>query len=146
MRVIILNEQRQIRLRLKEMGRLAKRVIRLLHLDTRTCCSVTFLSREKMKQLNKRYFHRNRVTDVISLGYRRAQADCAGIYQAYLGDIFICPSVAVSNAKIYETAPVKELRLYLIHGILHLIGYTDTSRAKANRMHAKEKALFMRLA
>ena len=58
----------------------------------------------------------------------------------YLGDIFISPEAALAYPKPYE-----ELTLYLVHGLLHLIGYDDMTPAEKKKMRRKEKSCMHRL-
>ena len=66
------------------------------------------------------------MTDVITFAY---------------GEIIVCPSVAVANAKTYGNAVNKELTLYVVHGILHLAGYDDHVPEDILRMRKKEQEL-----
>jgi probable rRNA maturation factor len=62
---------------------------------------------------------------------------------AYLGDIAICPAVAQRNARSSNRALGAELRILILHGILHLLGYdheTDTGQ-----MERRERKLRRRL-
>jgi rRNA maturation RNase YbeY len=61
----------------------------------------------------------------------------------YLGDIAICPAVAQRNARSSNRALSAELRILILHGILHLLGYdheTDTGQ-----MERRERKLRRRL-
>ena len=58
----------------------------------------------------------------------------------YLGDIFIAPEAALSYSDPYE-----ETTLYLVHGLLHLIGYDDLSSLEKQKMRRKEKSCMHRL-
>lgn len=61
----------------------------------------------------------------------------------YLGDIAICPAVAQRNARNSNRALGAELRILILHGILHLLGYdheTDTGQ-----MERRERKLRRRL-
>ena len=47
-----------------------------------------------------------------------------------MGDMFICRNVIKKNAKIYEKELVEELQYIVIHGLLHLIGYSHEKNDK----------------
>jgi probable rRNA maturation factor len=72
--------------------------------------SVSLVSTEEMDDLHRRYLDEPGPTDVLSF-----ILDEDGL----LGDVVICPEVASSQTEELSA----ELRLLLVHGILHLLGY-----------------------
>lgn len=72
--------------------------------------SVSLVDAEEMAQLHGRYAGEAGPTDVLSF-----TMDEDGL----LGDVVICPEVAKTQATDLDA----ELRLLLVHGILHLLGY-----------------------
>jgi len=76
--------------------------------------SVSFVSEEEIAELHVRYMGEEGPTDVLSFPLGD---DAGGI--AVLGDVVIAPAVAARNNPEVEG----ELRLLLVHGILHLLGY-----------------------
>ena len=58
--------------------------------------------------------------------------------QDFLGEIFICPKTAL----LYNPQhPYQETTLYVIHGLLHLLGYDDISSKERTIMRREEKKL-----
>ena len=53
-----------------------------------------------------------------------------------LGDVVICPAVAARNN---PGDPSGELRLLLVHGILHLLGYDHEIDADRAEMWARQE-------
>ena len=87
--------------------------------------SVSFVRPDEMADLHVRYMHEEGPTDVLSFPLDDADEDGRRI----LGDVVICPAYAGRNNPDVDT----ELRLLLVHGILHLLGYDheeDTERAE----------------
>lgn len=80
--------------------------------------SIALVGEGRIKELNKKYRRKNRPTDVLSFSYGSS------------GEIVICPKVIKENAKKYNSAFKKELARVLIHGILHLLGYSHKTMAK----------------
>jgi probable rRNA maturation factor len=72
--------------------------------------SVSLVDGAEMTELHERYLREAGPTDVLSF-----TMDEEGL----LGDVVICPEVAASHNEDLEA----ELRLLLVHGILHLLGY-----------------------
>lgn len=98
--------------------------------------SIAFIDREKMIKLNKRYLGRNQATDVLtfSTGIFNEQ-----FFQEGLGEIIICPWQVKQNAKKFKSPFEKELLRVLIHGLLHLLGYTHgKSKKESEKMEEKE--------
>jgi probable rRNA maturation factor len=72
--------------------------------------SVSLVNTEEMAQLHVQYAGEAGATDVLSF-----TMDEEGL----LGDVVICPEVAKTQSPDLDA----ELRLLLVHGILHLLGY-----------------------
>ncbi len=53
----------------------------------------------------------------------------------------MCPPVAVEFAAESKTDVEGEIMLYVVHGVLHLLGYTDTNGESAKKMHRLEKEI-----
>lgn len=61
--------------------------------------------------------------------------------QKFLGEIFVCPKVA----KEYDPKkPHLETTLYIIHGILHLLGFNDIEKKERAKMALKQRHLLKR--
>jgi len=80
--------------------------------------SIALVRQGRIRELNKRYRGKNRVTDVLSFSYDGS------------GDIVICLGEVKKNARRFGTTFKKELAICLIHGILHLLGYDHEKEAK----------------
>ena len=91
------------------------------------------LGENESKDLNKKTFNKNTATDVLSFPlYNNInminQLDTN--MSEDMGDMFICRNVIKKNAKIYEKELVEELQYIVIHGLLHLIGYSHEKNDK----------------
>lgn len=62
-----------------------------------------------------------------------------------MGDIIISTDAAIQNARKFKTTPAYELGLYVIHGVLHLLGYDDHGPVKTKRMRKREEELSQEL-
>jgi probable rRNA maturation factor len=85
------------------------------------------------------------VTDVISfpledLDWPGGQSG-GGANSGLNGEIIASAELAVLQAQTTNTDPKAELMLYLVHGLLHLMGYDDRKPEQARQMHAREDAL-----
>ena len=71
------------------------------------------------------------------------QRDAEPSERNYLGDIAISPVTARRNAAKYGRTLNAELRILMLHGVLHLLGYDhETDRGEMNRIEAKLRRRF----
>jgi probable rRNA maturation factor len=98
--------------------------------------SIIFVGEKKIKQLNKKYRKINKVTDVLSFGLWKMEKT-----QNYFGEIFICFQKIKKQAKIFETSVSQELKIILIHSILHLLGYDHKIKKDWEKMEKMEEKL-----
>lgn len=101
--------------------------------------NIVFASDACIRRLNKRYRKNDAFTDCLAFsaleGARIKGAD------KFLGDIAISVDAAGRQAKLFASTPDKELKLYVIHGVLHLLGYDDETRRGALKMKRRQEEL-----
>lgn len=102
--------------------------------------SVVFLTEAHMKRLNSRHLKHNYPTDILTFDYRVSPKD-----PLLRAEIVLCPSVAMRNAHVFNTDVRQEIDRYLIHGILHLCGYDDSSPVEKARMTGEEDRILGRM-
>jgi len=56
----------------------------------------------------------------------------------FLGDIVISVDAAKRQAGYFNSTFERELKLYLVHGVLHLLGYDDETRAASRKMWKRQ--------
>jgi len=103
----------------------ASRVLKALG-SKRPGVNILFLDDSGIRRLNMMFKNRRAATDVLAFE---------------TGDIAISVDTAGRNAKRFGTDIKGELKLYIIHGILHLSGYDDTSPGTRKTMRKKEREL-----
>jgi probable rRNA maturation factor len=101
--------------------------------------NIIFCDDTYLHKLNRKYLKHNTLTDIITFPILEEQ----GIIS---GDIFISFPRVKENAKIYQQRLLNELHRVIIHGVLHLIGYGDTSIIEKDEMRQKENFYLERLA
>lgn len=57
------------------------------------------------------------------------------------GEIIISVEMAKKLAQKHDCAVEGEIALYLVHGLLHLLGYNDEQKSAAKKMHQREGEL-----
>ena len=102
--------------------------------------TVHSLNESESKKLNQKTFNKNKPADVLSFPLYN---DIEAINQLDksmsedMGDMFICRNVIKKNAEIYDKDFVEELQYIVIHGLLHLIGYSHEKNDKLKTYESK---------
>ena len=89
----------------------------------------------EMAWLNERYARHAGCTDVLSFDLTGPGAG------GLAAQIIVCADMAAAEAEKRNTSPRRELLLYVVHGLLHLMGHDDTTAGAAAAMHAREGEL-----
>jgi probable rRNA maturation factor len=104
--------------------------------------SIAFVSRQRMRALNREHLNRSATTDVIAFGFTRV-----GSRGPVVGDVYISPQVARTSA-LENGIPVREeLARLVVHGTLHVLGYDhpeDDGRTRS-AMWRRQEQLVARL-
>ena len=87
-----------------------------------------------MRRLHARFFGDPSLTDCISFPMDSEAQEGYRI----LGEVFVCPQVARRYAESHKGDPYWETTLYVVHGLLHLMGYDDISEKERSLMRAAE--------
>jgi probable rRNA maturation factor len=58
-----------------------------------------------------------------------------------LGDVFVCPSVALSQAPTHAGSLDDEIALLVVHGILHVLGYDHDEDLARFKMQERERLI-----
>jgi len=94
--------------------------------------SLTIVDDAAMRRLHRRWLGSDRPTDVISFPLERSGGRLEG-------EVVVSAQTACRQASRYGWTPQDELLLYVVHGLLHLVGYDDRSPAERVAMRAKER-------
>jgi len=95
--------------------------------------SLSLVSEEEIAELHERYMGEPGPTDVLSFPLDEDDVDEDGV--RLLGDVVIAPAVAARNN---PEDPGAELRLLVVHGILHLLGHDHMAEADKATMWARQ--------
>ncbi len=101
--------------------------------------SFAFVSRDRIRELNKKYRKKNCSTDILSFPLR-SKFPAADKLRIPLGEIVVCFWEVKKNARRFESGFEKELARVIIHGVLHILGYDHEGLEKdKQKMEEKEK-------
>jgi probable rRNA maturation factor len=108
--------------------------------------SVTVLvsGHARLSDLCRRFLGRPRRTDVLAFPAGDDEPPKGEHGEGHLGDVVVNADRAVREARRRGIAPEAELFLYVVHGLLHLVGYDDRSPEKTRRMRRREAEVLRR--
>ncbi len=107
--------------------------------------TVHSINEDESKRINKKTFNNNFPTDVLSFPLYNNIDSINNLDKNMsedMGDMFVCRNVIKKNAEIYNKDFSEELQYIVIHGLLHLIGY---SHKKNEKLKIYEEELMKRI-
>ena len=134
-KITVRNLQRKVPLDVVDLEKFARTALSLcLRLPRRKTTdlkklpgiSVLVVSDRKIASLHRQFMNESGPTDVITFQH---------------GEIFISAESARRNARRFGNALAGELRLYVVHGLLHLHGFDDRDSASARRMEVTQRKI-----
>jgi probable rRNA maturation factor len=87
---------------------------------------VWLISDRRMASLHRKFMHQTGPTDVVTFQH---------------GEIFISVDTARRNARAFGSSLAGELRLYVVHGLLHLHGFDDRTQPGARKMKSAQQKI-----
>lgn len=135
--ISIRNEQRRWRIPPEPMRQLVQEV--LAEGDQTAEVAIHWIGPRRSAGMNEQFLQHEGPTDIITFDYG-STPDCLR------GELFICVSEAVRQAREFGTTWKQELRRYVIHGLLHLRGYDDRDARSRQRMKREEDRLVRQFA
>ena len=133
--VTVQNLQRTVRIDVGDLENFAAEALRRclqLPKNKRTNLTKTreifilFISDRRMASLHRRFLNQSGSTDVLTFQH---------------GEIFVSAETARRQARAFGNSLARELRLYIVHGLLHLHGLDDRSEPDARRMNAAQEKI-----
>lgn len=98
--------------------------------------NIIITSESYIKKINYQYRGLNKPTDVLAFAYNDDDL---------LGELFLCLSQNTKKAKMGKEHPTERLKMIIIHGFLHLLGYDHNTKSEERLMDKKAKQLFNQL-
>ncbi|WP_078432375.1 rRNA maturation RNase YbeY [Metabacillus halosaccharovorans] len=107
--------------------------------------SVTFVTNERIQEVNREYRDKDQPTDVISFALEEMSEGeleiVGGDQPRVLGDIIISIPRAREQAEEYGHSFMRELGFLSVHGLLHLLGYDHMTDSEEKVMFTKQKEI-----
>jgi probable rRNA maturation factor len=133
--IAVRNLQRKIAVNVIDLQNFAAEAMRRclqLHNQTKTDLRklhevfVWLVSDRRMALLHEKFMDQMGPTDVLTFQH---------------GEIFISVETAKRNARAFGNSLSSELRLYVVHGLLHLHGFDDRTQAGARQMNGMQEKI-----
>jgi probable rRNA maturation factor len=133
--IAVRNLQRSVPVCIADLEQFAAKALRAcLRLRQRRPTDLTGLSEifvwlvsdRRMALLHRQFLNQAGPTDVLTFQH---------------GEIFISVETARRHARTFGNSLARELRLYIVHGLLHLHGFDDRTRADAREMERTQKRI-----
>lgn len=96
------------------------------NLDKLSEIFIWLISDRRMALLHRKFLGRPGATDVLTFQH---------------GEIFISVDTAGRHARAFGNSLIRELKLYIVHGLLHLHGFDDQTPAEAHKMKAAQERI-----
>ena len=87
---------------------------------------IWLISDRRMALLHRKFLGQSGPTDVMTFQH---------------GEIFISVDTARRHARAFENSLLRELKLYIVHGLLHLHGFDDQTPSQAHKMKAAQERI-----
>ncbi len=118
---------------LPKLRALARAVCRRFAVE-RAVVSISIVDDVEMRRLNRRFLGRRGNTDCLSFDL----SDDASPDQPRVFDLIVNGELAAREAARRGHSAAAELALYIVHGLLHQLGFDDATAKQAQRMHRTE--------
>ncbi len=88
-----------------------------------------FVSDDDLLKMNKEFLDHDDLTDILTFPYA---------YDPIAADIYISYDRVADNARIHDCKVEEEMRRVIIHGVLHMCGWTDKTESDNQAMRHRE--------
>jgi len=96
--------------------------------------SIHFVETSKICDLHEEFFNDPTTTDCISFPIDEPNTP----HYCVLGEVFVCPKTAIDYGTTHNLCPYEETTLYIVHGMLHLLGYDDLGDEEPEMRNAEK--------
>ena len=119
----------------------AKKSLEIEGFGRRAEISIMLVDDEHIRSLNVEYRGNDRPTDVLAFSQLEGKLADAEREPVAVGDVVVSVETAKRQAVERARPLADELDLLVVHGVLHLLGYDDETKAGATEMRQREQAI-----
>ncbi len=131
--VHIARDFKDIEVRLPELRKLVKAICNRFKLSKATV-SIAIVDDAQILELNKQFLNSKLATDCLSFDL----SDDKGPQSPKLFELIVNGEMAVREANLRGHSSEAEMALYITHGLLHHLGFDDSTESQARKMHDME--------
>jgi rRNA maturation RNase YbeY len=99
---------------------------------------IQLVGKTEMARVNQQFLQHEGSTDVITFDHGSRKPSSAPGKAPLHGELFVCVDDAIAQAKEFGTTWQSEIIRYVVHGVLHLLGYDDLKPALRRTMKREE--------
>ena len=142
---IEINNESAIEIDEAAIQRLAVYALDQLHVHPDAELAIVFVDEAAMEQLHVQWMDEPGPTDVLSfpMDELRPGSEDNVTPPGLLGDIVVCPQVAIAQAETAGHTPIEEMLLLTTHGILHLLGFDHAEPEDEKEMFGLQRDLLV---
>jgi probable rRNA maturation factor len=138
LKINLINKQKLYKISKKQICDLCVFVLKSQGIKS-TEVSLLFTDDKNIAKLNKKFRRKDKATDVLS--FYEAENINKALSVGYLGDVAVSVETARRQAKEYRETIIHEIMLYVVHGLLHLLGNKDYTKKEKEAMDTLQEAL-----
>ena len=140
MNVVITNRQRVQIIDLRLLKKITRALLAELEVE-KAEIGICLVAAPEMTRLNETFLKHKGPTDVITFDHSDPSSQTPDPSPQIHGEIFICVDEAVLQARQFGTGWQSEVIRYIVHGVLHLLGFDDSSAGVRRKMKREENRL-----
>jgi probable rRNA maturation factor len=132
-KITLNNFQKKVFLPKKKIKKLVLKVLKGEGVKKTGWINLCFVNQAQMIKFNQYFLKTKSATDVLA--FDLSDKNNA---QVILADIIISTQAALKQAVTFKTTPDYEISLYLVHGLLHILGFNDQTQSQIKQIRKKE--------
>ena len=127
------------------LQRVARFALGRLHVHPAAELAIVLVDEAAMEQLHLQWMDEPGPTDVLSfpMDELRPGTDDEQSPPGLLGDIVLCPQVAIAQAETANHSPLDEMLMLTTHGVLHLLGFDHAEPDEEREMFDLQRELLL---
>ena len=138
--VHIARDFKDIEVRLPELRKLVKAICNRFKLSKATV-SIAIVDDAQIRELNNQFLNSESITDCLSFDL----SDDEEPQPPKSLELIVNGEMAVREANLRGHSSKAELALYITHGLLHHLGFNDSTESQARKMHDTEDEILQQL-
>jgi probable rRNA maturation factor len=131
---------KDIEIRMSELRKLVKAICNRFKL-LKTTVSIAIVDEAQIRKLNNQFLNSKSTTDCLSFDL----SDDEVSQSPKLLELIVNGEMAVRQANLRGHSSEAELALYITHGLLHHLGFDDSTESQARKMHDMEDEILQQL-